>query len=70
MLADYESVLDEIVSGLAPETWPAAVALAAYPEKIRGYGPVKDAAIDRAHATREELRRAFRSGARPAQAAE
>ena len=70
VLVDYEGVLDEIVSGLTPDTWAAAVTLAAYPEKIRGYGPVKDASIDRAHATREDLVRAFRSGDRPAEAAE
>jgi indolepyruvate ferredoxin oxidoreductase len=70
VLVEYEGVLDEIVSGLTPDTWAAAVALAAYPEKIRGYGPVKDASIDRANATRKELRRAFHAGERPAEAAE
>ncbi|WP_018699198.1 indolepyruvate ferredoxin oxidoreductase family protein [Amorphus coralli] len=70
VLTEYEGILDEIVSGLTAETFDAAVALAAYPEKIRGYGPVKEASIERAHATRAEMRRVFRSPVRPAEAAE
>ena len=42
LLADYEAALDMIEANLAPETHGVTVALAAYPQKIRGFGHVKE----------------------------
>src|SRR6202030_3149579 len=41
LIADYEALLAEILGGLTPDNHHLAVALAAIPEKIRGYGHVK-----------------------------
>jgi len=39
--ADFETLLDEIALKLAPENYECAIALAALPDKIRGFGHVK-----------------------------
>jgi indolepyruvate ferredoxin oxidoreductase len=41
LIADYEALCGELVAGLTPANHEIAVALAALPEKIRGYGHVK-----------------------------
>ncbi len=43
MIADYEALLAEIERRLAPATHRTAVALAALPEEIKGFGHVKHA---------------------------
>ena len=55
LLSDYEAVLDEIARRLTPDNHGIAVELAALPETIRGFGPVKQSAADAADARREEL---------------
>ena len=47
LLAEYEATLATIRENLAPENHKLAVALARYPEKIRGFGHVKAAAVER-----------------------
>ena len=42
LLASYERMVDEIAVGLTPANHAAAVALASLPQKIRGFGPVKE----------------------------
>jgi indolepyruvate ferredoxin oxidoreductase len=42
MIADYERRLDEIVQRLSPATHATAVALAALPLEIRGFGHIKE----------------------------
>jgi indolepyruvate ferredoxin oxidoreductase len=63
LVTDYESLLDRIAAELTPERREAALALASYPDEIRGYGPVKARAMASAAATRPALEAAF---ARPA----
>jgi indolepyruvate ferredoxin oxidoreductase len=41
LVADYEAMLDRVLARLTPENHAIAVGLAAIPEKIRGFGPVK-----------------------------
>ena len=41
LLADYEALLEELMAGLSPDKHALAVALAAIPQKIRGFGHVK-----------------------------
>jgi indolepyruvate ferredoxin oxidoreductase len=62
MLADYEETLALILAGLRPDNHAAAVALASYPETIRGFGPVKIENAAKATARATELEEAFRSG--------
>jgi indolepyruvate ferredoxin oxidoreductase len=62
LIADYEALLATIIAELNPGNHAAAVALAAIPEKIRGYGPVKQRHLVAAKAEEAALREQFRSG--------
>lgn len=42
LLAEYENDIDLLLAKLAPDTYETALKLAALPEKIRGYGHVRD----------------------------
>jgi indolepyruvate ferredoxin oxidoreductase len=63
LLAEYERTLDEIVAGLSPANHAAALALASLPQKIRGFGPVKEKSMLAARAEEANLLRAFREPA-------
>jgi len=65
LIAEYEALLDEILARLAPENHHIAVALAAIPEKIRGYGHVKARHLKAAKADEAALLDQFRSGGSP-----
>jgi indolepyruvate ferredoxin oxidoreductase len=62
LVGDYESLLDEVIAKLAPENHHVAVGLAAVPEKIRGYGHVKQRHIAAAKADEAALLDQFRAG--------
>jgi indolepyruvate ferredoxin oxidoreductase len=62
LLAGYEQDLDRIASALDTATLDAAVALASVPQSIRGYGHVKQAAVDAAAAERAHLLARFEAG--------
>jgi indolepyruvate ferredoxin oxidoreductase len=71
LLTEYEETLATLESNLSPENHERAVALARWPESVRGFGHVKEAAILRARvdaAARRELFLADMAGV--AQAAE
>jgi indolepyruvate ferredoxin oxidoreductase len=71
LLADYEETLSLIGAHLRGDNYLAAVALAEYPEKIRGYGPLKAESAAKATALATEREGAFLAGApRLAEAAE
>ncbi len=65
LIADYEAMLDEVTAKLTPVNHPIAVALAAIPEKIRGYGHVKTRHLAAAKADESALLEQFRSGVPP-----
>ena len=65
LVADYEAMLDEILAKLTPDNHPLAVGLAAIPEKIRGFGPVKARHLAAAKADEAALLEQFRSGKPP-----
>src|SRR3954452_11568924 len=65
LIADYEAMLDEILAKLTPANHPVAVGLAAIPEKIRGFGPVKARHLVAAKADEAALLEQFRSGLPP-----
>jgi indolepyruvate ferredoxin oxidoreductase len=55
LIADYEALIVELCGGLTPDNRDLAVALAALPEAIRGYGPIKMKAIAAADEERRRL---------------
>jgi indolepyruvate ferredoxin oxidoreductase len=65
LIADYEAMLGEIIANLSPANHATAVALAAIPEKIRGYGHVKARHLAAAKAEEATLLDQFRSGGAP-----
>ena len=69
LLADYENLLDEIAQGLTPENHAVAVALAGLPEKIRGFGHVKQRHLLAAKAEEADLLLRLRTAATPVPAA-
>ncbi len=62
LVAEYEATLTAIHQHLAPENHHLAVALARYPEKIRGFGHVKAAAVERVRTQAAARRAAFLAG--------
>src|SRR5690606_7879268 len=64
-IRDYEIMLDEFVRSLDLARLPTAIELARLPETIRGYGYIKEAAMDAAEARRAVLMEQYRNG--PAQ---
>src|SRR5690606_17596695 len=65
LLADYEALIDEIAATLTPANHAAAVALAAWPAAVRGFGPVKAANLARAQGEKRALIARFRAGGPP-----
>ena len=63
LIAGYEATLNEILGTITPETLPTAVALAALPERVAGYGHVKERAIRLVEKDRERLLAAYRAPA-------
>jgi indolepyruvate ferredoxin oxidoreductase len=63
LIGDYEAMLDEVLAGLTPDNHHIAVGLAAIPEKIRGFGHVKQQHLTAAKADEAALLDQFRSGA-------
>jgi indolepyruvate ferredoxin oxidoreductase len=59
LLRDYESDLDVIEAKLSADNSAAALALASYPERIRGFGHVRQAQARPVLAERERLIRAL-----------
>ncbi|MGF1592703.1 MAG: indolepyruvate ferredoxin oxidoreductase family protein [Kiloniellaceae bacterium] len=60
LIADYEALLEEVLAGLTPDNHALAVELAAIPEKIRGFGHVKEWHLKAAKACEADLLAAFR----------
>ena len=70
LLADYETLLDQLGTGLDPDNHATAVELARIPQQIRGFGHVKEASLGRARAAWADLLAAFRGSEPVMQAAE
>jgi indolepyruvate ferredoxin oxidoreductase len=65
LVDDYQAMLDEVLANLTPENHHLAVGLAAVPEKIRGFGHVKQRHLVAAKADEAALLEQFRAGAPP-----
>jgi indolepyruvate ferredoxin oxidoreductase len=63
LVSDYERLLKEIFEHLTPANHHVAVALAMIPEKIRGFGPVKQRHLAAAKAEEAALWEQFGAGA-------
>jgi indolepyruvate ferredoxin oxidoreductase len=70
LITDYEKTLGELLAGLNYENHGLAVEIANIPERIRGYGPVKDRHLADAKANEAALLDAFRKPAPTPMAAE
>ena len=57
LITDYEALVDMVLARLDHETHATVLALLALPERIRGYGIVKERAIAEFRAAEQELRR-------------
>jgi indolepyruvate ferredoxin oxidoreductase len=55
LLARYEALLERVASELDESRFDLAVELAKLPEQVRGYGPIKAAAAERARASEQKL---------------
>jgi indolepyruvate ferredoxin oxidoreductase len=63
LIADYEALIAGVLAELTPANHATAAALASIPEKIRGYGPVKQRHLAAAKAEESALREQFKVGA-------
>ncbi len=57
MRMQYEADIDHMLAALRPDTLAAAADLAALPQDVRGFGPVKEASLHAAEARRADLLR-------------
>ncbi len=62
MIADYKTRIADIATRLDAGNLEAAIAIARLPDEIRGYGPVKLAAIEKAEIQFSSLTRSFNEG--------
>jgi indolepyruvate ferredoxin oxidoreductase len=69
LIAEYEAVLEEIITRLSPATHASSVELAALPLEIRGFGHVKQASLTAAKAKQTTLLARLRAPASPTLAA-
>ena len=69
LVLDYEALVPELLAALTPDNHATAVELAAIPDRIRGFGPVKERFLRHAKTREAELLAAFRGGAEPRGAA-
>ena len=69
LIGEYEALVSEILATLGANNHALAVALASIPEKIRGYGFIKERNIEAAKGEQAELLGQFRAGPQTLKAA-
>ena len=62
LIGDYETLLNELLTRLTPENHALCLTLAAIPEKIRGFGHVKERHLKAAKAEEARLLDQLRNG--------
>jgi indolepyruvate ferredoxin oxidoreductase len=62
LIEDYQAMLDKVLDALTPDNHQVAVALASVPEKIRGFGHVKQRHLAAAKADEAALFEQFQAG--------
>jgi indolepyruvate ferredoxin oxidoreductase len=66
LIADYETTLDRLLAGLGEANRATAVEIATLPDEIRGFGPVREAAVRRMEARLPALLAKFADPPAPA----
>jgi len=61
LIGDYEAVVEEVLAGMAVDSHRLAVDLASIPERIRGFGHIKEQHLTQAKAHEAQLLAAFRA---------
>ena len=69
LIREYERTAGTLIDGLDAGNHETAVAIAALPDRIRGFGHVKLASVEEARAAREALLEEFRKPSAPPAAA-
>jgi len=69
LIAEYESVVAEIVDELSPKNHAIAVEIASLPQQIRGFGHIKARSVEKAKACEAELLASLRQSISRANAA-
>ena len=59
LIVDYEETIKTVCSSLNNDNYPLAVQIASLPEKIRGYGHVKEASVTEYHLQLEKMLDAY-----------
>ena len=59
LISEYEKLVDEVVGKLNAENHAAAIELLNYPDRIRGYGLIKDANVEEAATVRAQALQRF-----------
>jgi indolepyruvate ferredoxin oxidoreductase len=67
LIAEYEATVGELLNGLSAENHALARRIAALAQEVRGFGPIKMAAVEKTRRETEELTRRFRERERPAE---
>jgi len=62
LIAEYEATLEALLGTLDADTLAAAAEIAALPEGIRGYGPIKERSVVAVSARQAELMQAIKGG--------
>ena len=70
LIAEYEALVDTILAKLNSDNHHFATALARLPDEIRGYGPVKEKAIEKVKKVRADLLNQFNNPQRIVKSAE
>jgi indolepyruvate ferredoxin oxidoreductase len=59
LIADYELLVEDLIAKLTPDRHAVAVDLASLPERIRGYGHIKEKSVAEAKTREAELMARF-----------
>ena len=59
LVEDYESTVKTLLAGLNHDNYETAVAIAALPQRIRGYGHIKENSANQARSEQAELFKNF-----------
>ena len=65
LIADYEALVEQLVDELTPDNHAAALALAALPDRVRGFGHVKARNVEAKQHERERMLAEFHSEPHP-----
>ena len=63
LIREYEQAIEALLAGLQPKRLPPALAIARWPEQVKGFGHVKLRHLQAARPRWDELRRRWRAGA-------